>query len=300
MNQPTTLVALLFLAACGPLPVDDVDETGEDDVATSIFRDNLRRVNLQPQAAASFIRDVYSDDELRTAITEAVARSTTGDLPQGFGVRIMAPISFSAPYVIPAPVPGFSIDGNNILMTPLASVDAVFVVETYFVRIESVSVYATDPAIVVGALVATTAGTTTTGGSLSMSRMFGASALIRIASSAGQGGWTVSQCSHLLLGAPSSGAGISLLGSDSHIIQGNSTDATEAIQWFGDGVVVNGNTFSGNATGDTGSSSAVFSGNVMGFGDIDVSAADGLNAIFGNTQCGVITNNATDVVGLNT
>lgn len=273
-------------------------------MATSIFRTTGRRPTLQAVGAAGFIRDVYTEDEFRTALTEFDARSTGSTTPQGFGVRIMAPITAGSPFVIPSSLPGFVIEGNNITITPTAAMAEVFMIKAFFVTISRVYVQTLVAANAPDAMVVCDPTSTTTGGILQESRIVGSKALIQIASGAGHAGWSVINNQYLAAYATSLGSSVSLLASDGHFVTGNTivaTGAVNAIEVNGGNCRIANNDTNNDAivVGASGGTSTV-SGNIMQGGAITTSASSGKNTVFGNTNCGALTTLATDAVGLNT
>ena len=270
----------------------------------SIFRPTGRRPTLQAVGAAVFIRDVYTEDEFRTALTEFEARSTGSATPQGFGVSIKAPITVSSPFVIPSTLPGFVVEGNNVTITPTATITEVFLIKTFFVIISRVYVQTLVAANAPDAMVVCDPTSTTTGGILQDSRIVGSKALIQIVSGAGHAGWSVLNNQYLATNATSSGSSISLLAGDGHFVSGNTivaTGAVNAVEVNGGNcrIVANDTNNDAIVVGASGGTSTV-SGNIMQGGAITTSASAGNNTIFGNTDCGTLTTHTTDAVGLNT
>lgn len=301
MNQPTTLVALLFLAACGPLPVDDVDETGEDDVATSIFRNNLRRVNLQPQGLSQAVIDVSTEDEFRAALTSLPA--ITGDC-YGRGIRVVVPeLVIRDGFTLGAQHAGISLSSattTKIVVSGTLSTPAIFAVGN-----------GADDVSITGfrwssldTLVNHEAARLFISQCSTLSALFGGTLLSTLAGSSFA---TVSACSATaMLSSPSFIVFTSLRVINSSFESSSVADVNNSSFTGNDFVSI---TFTGSknqfvANRFTGALTVVgelnsATGNYMNNNSITMSSSLGYNSIVGNTGCSAVTADADGTVGLN-
>jgi len=297
----------LVLAACGPLPVAEDDETVEDEVATSIFRNNLRRVNLQPQALGQAVIDVSTEDEFRAALTSLPA--VTGDC-YGRGIRVVVPtLVVTDGFTLGVQHAGLSIKSSTTTTISVAST-ATPTTSAFFV-------------VPFGADEVKISGFSWTSTPIN-TLVNDASRLLDVS------GCSSDDASTFLLavsnGAQSSSAVVNANRTEGNLFTTSGTglfSRTMATSNLSSGFTatvsnstINGNVFTGNlgVTGDTnmfvGNRATgtitftgqynVINGNHCGGGTINTATGGGLNAVVGNTGVSSLVNDITDAVGLNT
>ena len=285
MNQPTTLAIVCFLAACGPLPVDAVDETGEDDVATSIFRNNLRRVNLQPQASAQSSIDVRNEDELFAALTSLPTTTATGDC-SGRAINLVADITLTRTISLDDQHAGLLITSAS--RSRVTSSSVISMITVVGDNVDSVAIKGISAVGFVALL--NLAGKIVERWSIFNVVGDGTFSAGAIATSGGRLGFSSVRDSYVD-GVSGDCNFTSFIGNDmTSMSLGNTVNA-----------IISGNIISGNITLTAAGGSLTIMGNgFLGGASIDTSAGPGANTIFGNTNVGTITTHATDAVGLNT
>jgi hypothetical protein len=294
-------VLCLLLAACGLLPVDEDDETVEDEVATSIFRNNLRRVNLQPQALGQAVIDVSTEDEFRAALTSLPA--ITGNC-YGRGIRVVVPdLAIRDGFVLGAQHAGISLASaasTTITVNGTLTTAAIFDVgddaddvsisgfrwsgSATLVNHEAVRLFIQRCSVVDdlfgGTLLSTLAGSSlATISTCVATTMISSTGIIRFTS------LRVSN-STFFSAATADVAESSFIGND-----------LAAITFTGERNQFVGNRFTGNLSVTGLLNSAT--GNYMNNNSITLTGLFGYNSIVGNTGCLAVTADTDGTVGLN-
>jgi hypothetical protein len=287
MTNHALTIVVLSCAACGPLPVDEVDETAEGEVVTSIFRDrNLKRATLQNQSASSGFFEVRTEDELVAALTP---RDVTSDaqLAASYGRRIVitAPIQLHAPIIIDGSLPGVTIESNGqVQITPLVDGIDCFVIRGSYPTLRGLRIVSD----VAGGI------------------YFNRAIVFDTANfDAGEFGHYENNLvvAHAFIVDEVGGRGRGFIRDNGFV--GILPAGAHAIDLDGTQWSISGNNIFTTGGGDAihmganGGTSSI-NGNTLNSGTINTSLSTGLNSILGNTECGTITFAATDAVGLNT
>jgi hypothetical protein len=303
-------VLCLLLAACGPLPVDEDVETVEDEVATSIFRNNLRRVNLQPQALGQAVIDVSTEDEFRAALTSLPA--ITGNC-YGRGIRVVVPeFVIRDGFTLGPQHAGISLSSATttiIVVSGTLSTPAIF----DLVQSQATGLGADDVSITGFRWSSTDTLVNHEASRLFLSqcgRVIGSATLfggILLSTLVGSSEATVSACSSTEM---LSSAGVSAFAS-LRVINSSFTNSSVAnvnessfignnfvaVTFTGSKNQFIGNRFTGALTvvGELNSAT----GNYMSNNSITMSSSLGYNSIVGNTGCSAVTADEDGTVGLN-
>lgn len=282
MPKPA-LALLLCLAACGPSPVDDIDENAEDDMPTSIFRNVGRRTTLQPQSSAQNSIDVTTEDELRAALT-SLPRGE--DFCSGRSIVITADIPVRDTIVLGVQHSGITITspGGARFLSVDGATDTLFAVDGDPERVTLIGFGLTGFSALLDA------------GDSSLSTWFILNVVdpTQAASIVGGAGvLTASTISGVYLNQ------IAIVLSVSRV-----TASTVNAMPLGDSALntITGNiVIGGDLTLTSGGGLNAISSNVFASGNIDTSTGIGDNAIVGNImQGGTITATGTDAVTSNT
>jgi len=263
----------------------------------SIFRPLGKREVLQTQSAgANSERIANSSDTLHTALTETGARFAAGAQPgtirllDVFPLRSPISISYKVSLYGPAQIDcqGFAITLNGpVVLQNFSLINCGGIVvnsENVVMRQITISAGNACPGILVNNAYAVIDDVTMTTGTATFTSSI----------SLNNGSYTV--INRVVSNSPIL-VDVVLSSSEVRII--DCISATATVNFDGQLWVVRGNRI-GNITGSVVSGSSVISGKVMNGANIDTSAGLGSNTIFGNTNCGTITPDTTDAVGLNT